>query len=135
MYNRDRRFFEKARLVAENSDYEKQKVGCVVTYKNKVIATGTNGQKTSPTQKYYNKERNFKDSWINKVHAEINALNKCKCMDLDWSNVNIYVYRICNSRKFGMARPCRACMAAIRDFGIRKIHYTTDVGFATEIIV
>ena len=31
-----------------------------------------------------------------------------------------------------MARPCPACMAAIKDFGIKNIYYTTDDGMAYE---
>ena len=31
-----------------------------------------------------------------------------------------------------MARPCNACLAAIKDLGIRNIYYTTDDGFVHE---
>lgn len=132
--NRDVRFFAKAREAAECSDYTRHKVGCVVTYGDRVLASGSNGQKTSPAQKHYNRKRGWDDTWVDKVHAEMNALGKCRHMELDWSRASLYVYRICGSRPYGMARPCRACMAAIRDFGIRRIHYTTDVGFAYEVM-
>ena len=31
-----------------------------------------------------------------------------------------------------MGRPCESCMAAIKDFGIRDIYYTTNDGFVHE---
>ena len=33
-----------------------------------------------------------------------------------------------------MARPCPACMQAIKDMGIKHIAYTTDDGSANELI-
>lgn len=35
-------------------------------------------------------------------------------------------------KPFGLARPCPACMAMIKNLGIKKIYYTTDDGFAFE---
>lgn len=31
-----------------------------------------------------------------------------------------------------MARPCPACMSAIKELGIKNIYYTTDNGYAYE---
>ena len=49
-------------------------------------------------------------------------------------DVSVYVYRICKSRDHGLARPCSACYAAIRDAGITRVAYTTDYGYAWEVI-
>ena len=50
--------------------------------------------------------------------------------DIDWSKVHVYVYRICNGKKhgYGNARPCPACMNAIKDMGIKNVYYTDEEG-------
>ena len=42
------RFFRYAKNIAEMSDFEKQKMGCVVVYKKQVLSTGFNTTKTHP---------------------------------------------------------------------------------------
>ena len=69
-----------------------------------------------------------------KLHAEINCLNQLKHMNVNFSKVKLYIYRMRNDRPYGMARPCPSCMAAIKDFGIRDIYYTTNDGFVHERI-
>lgn len=130
------RYFEYARREAVKSGNKHFCVGCVVVLGNKVIAVGRNSNKTSPMQQKYNKERGGGENWLwNLQHAEINALNKIADMDINWSDISLYTYRICASKPHGMSRPCKACMAAIKKLGIRKIFYTTDDGFAKEIIM
>ena len=86
-------------------------------------------------QKKYNKKyRHFNRSskMINdSIHAEMSCLvNIPKCVDLnlDYSKCKVYIYRISPGKRLqiGLARPCEACMNALRDKGIRKIYYTTD---------
>lgn len=67
-----------------------------------------------------------------KLHAEIRCINKIKNLDINFSKVRLYVYRIRRDRPFGLARPCTSCMAAIRDLGIRDIYYTTNEGYSYE---
>ena len=50
--NVDYRYFDKARKVANISNYKKQHVGCVAVYQGQVIGLGCNCNKTHPTQKY-----------------------------------------------------------------------------------
>lgn len=70
------------------------------------------------------------------LHAEINCLiSLLNSADTDWAKVELYVYRIRNDQPFGYARPCAACMAAIKQCGIRQIAYTTNDGYAVERIV
>ncbi len=45
--------------------------------------------------------------------------------------IYIYIY-ISYTNGLGMARPCPACMAAIKELGIKNIYYTTDNGYAYE---
>lgn len=128
----DRKMFKLAKEVAETSSFEPHHLGCVIVYKKHVIAVGANSHKSHPAQKMYNSYRNFTKGpgAINhSLHAEMAALMSIYypiAEQIDWKQVKVYTYRICKSKKFGMARPCAACMAALQDYGVRHIYYTTN---------
>lgn len=130
--NTDIRYFNKARQVATISDYYKTHVGCVAVYQGQVIGLGCNCNKTHPTQKFYNRFRKDTDSLLPKLHAEINCINQLKNLDINFSKVKLYIYRIRKDQPYGLARPCASCMAAIKDLGIRDIYYTTNDGYSYE---
>ena len=130
--NTDYKYFQKAHQIATISDYKKTHVGCVAVYQGQVIGLGCNCNKTHPIQKKYNRYRKPSDSMLPKLHAEISCLNQIKHLDINFSKVKLYIYRIRKDQPFGMARPCPSCMAAIRDLGIRNIYYTTNDGYAHE---
>ena len=128
--NTDYKYFQKAHQIATISDYKKTHVGCVAVYQGQVIGLGCNCNKTHPVQKKYNRYR--KDLMLPKLHAEISCLNQIKHLNINFSKVKLYIYRIRKDQPFGMARPCPSCMAAIRDLGVRNIFYTTNDGYAHE---
>lgn len=131
----DYKFFDKARQVANISDYHKTHIGCVAVYQGQVVGLGCNCNKTHPTQKKYNKYRNLYNSGsepLPKLHSEISCINQIKHFDINFSKVKLYIYRIRKDQPFGIARPCPSCMAAIKDLGIRDIFYTTNDGYAHE---
>lgn len=128
--NTDYKYFQKAHQIATISDYKKTHVGCVAVYQGQVIGLGCNCNKTHPVQKKYNRYR--KDLMLPKLHAEISCLNQIKHLDINFSKVKLYIYRIRKDQPSGMARPCPSCMAAIRDLGVRNIFYTTNDGYAHE---
>ena len=131
-------FFEKARQVALFSDFTKIHIGCVAVYRGQVIGIGCNTNKTHPMQAKYNRLRDSDAcrTWReHSVHAEIACLNQIRHMDVKWSKVKLYIYRLRKDGKFGMCRPCVACMAAIKDIGIKNIYYTSDSGYAQECLV
>jgi deoxycytidylate deaminase len=130
--NSDFKYFDKARQAANISDYRKQHIGCIAVYQGQVISIGCNCNKTHPTQKYYNRYRKKDDSLLPKLHAEISCLNGIRHLDINFSKVKLYIYRIRKDQPFGLARPCPSCMAAIKDLGIREVYYTTNDGFAHE---
>ena len=90
------RYFKLAKNVSELSDYNKRniKIGAVLVYKNKVIGTGYNTNKTSPIQMRYNKYREGKEDnrdyraeeHLPHLHAEISCLISARDMDIDWNN-------------------------------------------------
>ena len=67
------------------------------------------------------------------LHAEMMCLLGLKDMDIDYSKVKLYVYREDNDGNLANCRPCPACMELIDRLGIKKIYYTTENGYATEI--
>lgn len=137
LHKSDYKYFDKAKHVAEISDYSKTHVGCIAVYQGQVIGLGCNSNKTHPMQKRYNKYRydpKYQNDTLPKLHAEINCLNQIRHLHINFSKVKLYVYRIRKDRPCGMARPCESCMAAIRDLGIRDVYYTTNQGYAYEKI-
>ena len=143
MNKRDYRYFELARQEALRSDFERFHLGCIIVYKGHIIGRGSNSDKTHPLQKKYNKERDFNRGGAkpvkHSVHAEIAALSSVPYPlqeSVDWSKVKVYTFRIAPGKKLhqGLSRPCKACLAAIRDRGIYKIYYSTSDGFVQEEI-
>ena len=140
--NVDYKMFAEAYKMAMTSDFPAFKIGCVLSYKGHIIGRGCNMNKTTPVQKKYNRYRQFNKG--NKPirhtgHAEIRAIHSVPytvAQEVDWKKVKIYVYRISPGKQFGhgLARPCDACRAFIKEKGIREIFYTTDDGYAMERI-
>lgn len=135
----DKHMFKAARECSFKSDYKEGKVriGCVVSYKGSILTRACNSDKTHPTQDKYNCYR-FKNSGSNylpaKSHAEILALTPLRYLDIDFNKVHVFVYRELKNGSLGMCRPCQACLAAIRQMGIKHIHYTTYDGYCHEIL-
>lgn len=85
-------------------------------------------------QKKYNSERFDSDATPHMIHAEVSALSHIINNDINWNNVEVYTYRELKNGSIALAKPCKSCMSLIKDLGIRKIHYTTNDGYATEIL-
>lgn len=66
------------------------------------------------------------------MHAEIELISKIRYLDINFSEVEIYVYRETKDGRKALARPCKACTQALRDLGIKKVCYTTDDGYCEE---
>lgn len=128
------RFLDLARSLAEHSDVYKYKHGACIVKKGKVLSHGFNQYKSHPLQRRYNlsEKTTITKEAPHYVHAEIKALSKLKGIDL--SECEIYVYRLNYEGKNAISRPCAACMAAIINAGIKKIIYTTDTGYAQEVV-
>lgn len=132
----DCRYFDKAHRVANISDFHKFHIGCVAVYQGTIIGIGCNTNKTHPKQYYYNRYREIHNKsdifYIPKLHAEMSCLNSIRNLDINFSKVKLYIYRVCKDKPYGLARPCLSCMAAIKDLGIKHIYYTTNDGFGYE---
>lgn len=133
MNSRDRRYYSLAENASSFSDYKRYHIGCVAVYKNKVIAVGYNTNKTSPLQAEYNKYRDYPlPPQKNGIHAEMSCLIKIKDMDIDFGKVIFYIFRKDFSGNLAMSRPCVACEHALRDYGIKHIHYTDNMKYVYE---
>lgn len=128
----DYKYFQKAKQAALISDYPKIHIGCIAVYQGQVVGVGCNSNKTHPTQKFYNRYREQSDELLPKLHAEINCINQLKHINVNYTKIKLYIYRIGNDREYRMSRPCPSCMAAIKDLGIKEIYYTTNDGYCYE---
>ncbi len=115
---KNNRFMEIAKETSKKSSYYHQ-LGAVVVKKNKPLSVGYNKpHKTHPEAK-----TPFKT-----VHAEFDAIKKLSEDEL--RGATIYVLRNAKSGS-RMAKPCRFCMELIRLVGIKKVVYSSDVGYET----
>lgn len=131
------RFFKVALRASTLSTHATINIGAVIAHKNSIIATGANTLKTHPLQRYHNVKR-FSSSEHgtanHTIHAEMNAIQKAVQQRINLAGASMYVARMYKHNKYGMCRPCAACMNAIRVAGIQNIFYTTPDGFAHETL-
>lgn len=126
------RGYELAKQASSKSDFGKCHTGAVAIYNNKVLAFGWNSNKTSSLQARYNKERGFDGySFRSSIHAEMMVVNKIKYLDIDFSQIRVFVWR--GQEKPMLSKPCAACEKAIRDLGIRRVFYTGNSSYIEEI--
>jgi len=71
------------------------------------------GKKITPIYTGYN---------CNRIHAEINAINKIK----DEKNVIIFVFRITKTGKLTSSKPCSNCTKKIYENNIKNIYYSEN---------
>jgi deoxycytidylate deaminase len=136
MFNsRDMDYFEAARALAKVSPHHKAQLGAVIVKDRDLVSAATNVHKSHPMQMRYNVYRNMQgDNHHHHLHAEMHAIIRTQNKK-QLRGASIYVSRVCMDRDRGMARPCKACMRAIKDHGIKKIYYTTEDGYGCEVIV
>ena len=136
----DSHLFKLARECSLKSDYSgcgRARIGAIISYKGAVLAKGFNTDRTHTDQAKYNKWRYKKhgNKYLpDKCHAECAVISKIKYLDIDFSKVHLYVYRELRNGSLANSRPCAACMAAIKQMGIKNIHYTSDDGYCYERI-
>jgi deoxycytidylate deaminase len=120
------------------SSDKQERIGAVISNKSRVVSWGISLKKTHPTQGRYNKIRFAENKGepgidIAHIHAEMDALNRSKRKDL--KGHTMYIYRESMVGNLSMCRPCKGCMQALIDRGIKKIVYTTPNGVAVERIM
>ena len=127
----ERSFFNAAKSVSELSDH-RHKLGCVVVLGHRIISSGRNSKtKCHKVQAMMDKAM-FGCESLGPVHAEVDALLPLIRKKVDLSRASIYVYREHKDGSPALAHPCSRCMKLIKECGIKRIHYTTDFGYAVE---
>lgn len=131
-------YFEAAKACAQLSDFPRVKIGCVAVSGHNIISSGYNQTKTAPIQKKLNKYRFTEDdsSTHHAIHAEVNALKPLMGRkDIDFKNIELYVYREYKNGDLAMARPCPSCIALIRSLGVRHLYYTGSNSYINEELI
>ena len=123
-------YMSEALAVADTSPGYKnrQKVGCIIVEKGRIIARGVNSTKTHPLAAAFSKH-----PLAIYLHAEMGAIIKANRISSNFSNASLYVARrtLTNTRKHdgcGLAKPCNGCAAAIAHFNFGLIAYSLDSG-------
>lgn len=129
---RHERHFNMLEKIAEAIEPVGQaRLASLLVYKNDVVAVGYNQRKSHPFQSRFSHHAE-----AIYLHSETDCIkNALRHVSLDvLSKCTLYVLRVkrpdSNSSDFirGAARPCKGCQAAIAQFGIKKVYYTTDCG-------
>jgi deoxycytidylate deaminase len=107
------RFVELAKRAALRSSH-KYHVGAVLTRGNKVVSFGTNQPKTHPQSYCFWKT----------IHAEADALLGVPLSESKGGTM--FVVRITRTGLLATSRPCQACFAMLRDYGVKKVYYIND---------
>ncbi len=120
-------YFRKARELSLESNFKIQ-IGASILVKSKVVSSGCNQRfkSSSLTRKYHNSQM---------IHAEVAAIIKLKNKDL-LKGSTIVVYRQLKNPKgkIALAKPCETCLKILKDYGVKKMIYTTENGYVKEII-
>lgn len=126
---KEKRFFNVAKAISKTSDFHGAHIGCAIVYKKNILSVASNSEKTHSLQRQYNRFRNFDiDKSPAKVHSEVHALSWLIGKDIDWSQVELYVYRETQKGCPAISKPCKSCMKLIYDLGIKTIFYINEYG-------
>lgn len=133
------RYFKFAREASMQATYTgshrfSPMIGAVAIYKGSIVASAWNTNKTSPLQAKYNVYR-FNADTPDKCHAEVSLIHKIRWKfgdSIDWSKIQIYLYREYKNGKLAPSRCCQSCLALLKELGIKKIYYTTEDGYVEE---
>jgi deoxycytidylate deaminase len=129
-------YYIKAKAISRLSTFSKVKIGCVAVYHKNIIGVGFNQRKTNPLQAKYNVLRDLESNDgrpINDfIHAEMSCINAIKDLDVDFSKVELYIYRENMNNELACCKPCKACEQAIRDLGIKRVYYTDTNKYIRE---
>ena len=100
------RFFQFAREASLKSDYTRRgsapRIGAIAIYKGSIVAEAWNTDKTSHLQARYNEYRYYNPTLPEKSHAETVLVQRLRWKSLDWSRVQIYLYRELKNGKLAM---------------------------------
>jgi deoxycytidylate deaminase len=112
-----------AEMAADCSTHRNYQVGCAVFLKGKLIALGTNNDKTHPEQ--------FRFGRSVSSHAEFLAIKKLKNKNL-LNGATLVVCRKLKDGSLAQSRPCELCMPLLLASGVKRVVYSTAEGYKEE---
>lgn len=128
--SKDTSYLEEARKIAEKSILT-HKHGCVIVYRNKIIAWGNNVRVDTGEKEFTS------------IHSEESAINmfmsvvKNSKYSINRSECKIYIVRINNSvtsnQTYKNSFPCRRCRKRIETSGIQRILFTYKPSYHENI--
>ena len=113
----DRYFMDVAIRTARMSYANRAKVGCILTYNNRIIATGWNGQPSGMDNccEYYD-ENNTITTLPTVIHAEANLISFCAKYGIKMNGSTLYL----------SLSPCITCALLILQTGIKRVVYNNE---------
>ncbi len=122
-------YLEQAFNIAQDIEpFAKVRIVAFLVYKDRVIGTATNRNKSHPITIRYgrNKEAIY-------PHAEVAAINRAKKrFSGDWRKTTLYIARariVHGKWSYGLVKPCLGCWKALRDLEIGTVIWTKDHGY------
>lgn len=126
---RDKRYIALALHESTRSDYDRVHIGAIIISGNYMVSRSCNKKRTHPRQRAYNRSTG-RECATSSLHAEMGALVASGRRDLN--GCDIFVARYNRAGALAQCRPCSACWAALKDSGISRVVYTTEVGIKEE---
>ena len=107
---------------ANESDFERARVGAVLVKGNRLLSVGKNSVRQ--------RRHSFPRKWNNSVHAEqdaiLSALHTCGATGV--RGATLFVSRINRKGERRNACPCTSCRAMIIEVGLKQVVYTNEFG-------
>ena len=134
MNTTDLDWINKAVTLSKESPYPRINIGCIITdSRSRIqIGSGFNLPKTHPIQFRFNtKSGNIKPHVkMPCLHAELSALVSAVKDSGEESLVGsvAYVGRLDRNGNLGMCKPCPACDMALKQYGVKRVVYTSPKG-------
>ncbi len=101
-----------------NKSNHRQKVGCIIFDKKRIISKGHNYAQKS-VKKLHPKFQRFPFS----IHAEVDTIIKAKT---DLKGTSILVIRVNKNNQFRLSKPCSNCQEYIKYIKIKKVYYSVS---------
>lgn len=115
-----------------SKNYKHQLTAIIKDKKGKILSIGKNSYiKTHPVMYKLALEKGIFEPKANFVHAEIDAINRCKNLNKAYK---IEVYRLSRNGKYMNSKPCHICRSGILKTNIKVIGYFENNIYVEEKI-
>ena len=110
--------FLKYAVEEANRSLHKQKVGCIIFDKNRIVSRGYNHPQRAVKHLLPKFQR-----WEGSVHAEVAAIIGART---DLKGRDMLVVRVNGKNQLRLAKPCVHCLLYLDYVGIRRVYYSID---------